>query len=241
MPRMPKWLANTAEKIFDKHIHPVEVVDVEFLADSLKRVRFEGNLTSTKYNVGNVIEFRVNDTDFRHFTPSMFNAEKGICDVVFYLHGKGPGSNWAKVLERGQQTKLMGPGGKLAFNGTKTYHVIFGDETSLGLCQAIGYATQVQEVEYLCLLELAEDHRFWPDLVNISADVVIRNRNEEVTKTRIKRELDDLPAQFMENAEFYLTGNAKSIQWVRKCLLQNGVLSKQMQSQPYWAVGKKGL
>jgi len=241
MPRLPKWLANTTEKLFEKHIHPVTVTGVELLANNLKRVRFVGDLSNTKYTEGNVIEVRVNDTDFRHYTPSVYEIEEGICDVIFYLHNKGPGSRWANSLEVGQEVKIMGPGGKLSFNKSKSHSVIFGDETSLGLCQSMSIAAKNLGAEYLCILELSQEHTSWPDMLGIMAEVVIKSENKETNANRICEELNDLPVQFLTKAQFYLTGNAKSIQQARNFLKSRNVNSNRISTQPYWAVGKNGL
>ena len=86
MPKLPKWVANGVEKVFSHLMHPVAVTHTQYLDDQLKLVRFEGDLSKTKFTPGNVIEFRVNDTDFRHYTPSLFNKSAGVCEVIFYLH-----------------------------------------------------------------------------------------------------------------------------------------------------------
>ncbi|MEM6265765.1 MAG: oxidoreductase, partial [Bacteroidota bacterium] len=99
MPSLPKWLANTTEKLLKDQFHPVEVTGAALIAPELKRVTFSGNLSKTQFQPGQVIEFRINETDFRHYTPSVFDIEKGICEVLFYLHGKGPGSSWAANLK----------------------------------------------------------------------------------------------------------------------------------------------
>ncbi|MEL7162659.1 MAG: oxidoreductase, partial [Bacteroidota bacterium] len=92
MPRLPKWLANSVETILPGQFHPVVATEVEYLTDKLKRVRFEGDLTGTSFVPGQVIEFRVTDNDFRHYTPTYYDRGAGVCEVLFYLHGKGPGS-----------------------------------------------------------------------------------------------------------------------------------------------------
>ncbi|MEM6701005.1 MAG: siderophore-interacting protein, partial [Bacteroidota bacterium] len=115
MPTVPKWLANGMEKVFSRMMHPVEVSEIEYLDEKLKRVQFLGDLSKTKFVAGHAIEFRVNDTNFRHYTPSFYDKSKGICEVLFYLHGYGIVSAWAEDLGAGDQMKLMGPGGKMKF------------------------------------------------------------------------------------------------------------------------------
>ncbi|MEM6842287.1 MAG: siderophore-interacting protein [Bacteroidota bacterium] len=242
MPSLPKWIANGTEVLFRSIMHPVEVSQTEYLDDELKRVRFFGDLDSANYIPGQVVEFRVNDTEFRHYTPAHYDQEQGICDVLFYLHDFGPGSQWADALTSGDTTKLMGPGGKMQFQTKHQHHFIFGDESSLGLCAMLKSAADEQQREYLCLLELNEAHRHWPELVNLQADVVAKSDQPPAQKAvQMVQDMQGNLWDTWQHAIFYLTGRAQSIQAVRRTLVERGVGSKQIITFPYWADGKTGL
>ncbi|MEL7535187.1 MAG: siderophore-interacting protein, partial [Bacteroidota bacterium] len=200
----------------------------------LKWVQFSGDLSNTKFEAGNVIEFRISDTDFRHYSPSHYDKESGICEVLFYLHGYGPGSVWADRLESGDQMKLMGPGGKMSYQATQKRHFCFGDESSLGLCLNLQNEARTRGNAFKCLLELDEPNLVWPELIELEAERT--------------RKSDEFPAQeaidFIEKwqhsswpdwqeARFYLTGRAKSIQRLRKSLLTKGVNRNQILTSPY--------
>ncbi|MEM9673173.1 MAG: siderophore-interacting protein [Bacteroidota bacterium] len=242
MPSLPKWIANGTEVLFRSMMHPVEVSQIEYLDDELKRVRFAGDLRSTSYAPGQVIEFRVNDTEFRHYTPAYYDQEEGICDVLFFLHDYGPGSQWADTLKSGDTTKLMGPGGKMRFQSEHQHHFIFGDESSLGLCTMLKSEVNEQQREYLCLLELDEAHQHWPELVNLQADVVTKSDQHPAREAvRWIQEMQGRLWDTWQQAVFYLTGRAQSIQAVRRRLIERGVGAKKIITFPYWADGKKGL
>ncbi len=242
MPSLPKWIANGTEVLFSLMMHPVTVSQIEYLDDDLKRVRFSGDLHSASYVPGQVIEFRINDTEFRHYTPAYYDQEQGVCDVLFYLHDYGPGSQWAERLQVGDTTKLMGPGGKMRFQPEHQYHFIFGDESSLGLCSMLKSAADAQHQEYLCLLELAQAHCHWPNLINLQADVVTKsNQSPAQAAVQVLRDMQGNLWETWQRATFYLTGRAKSVQAVRQALIKKGVGAKQIITFPYWADGKTGL
>jgi NADPH-dependent ferric siderophore reductase len=245
MPRVPKWLGNTMEVVFSSQYKPVTVTSTEHLAPLLKKVRFEGDLSKTSYIPGNIVEFRVSETDFRHYTPSYYNAAEGVCEVLFYLHDKGPGSHWVQELATGDTTKLMGPGGKLSYNTASRYHFFFGDETSIGLYEAMKNHVHALHHEYLCILELEQDFQHWPALAGLSADAVSKSvaapAQEAIRQLLEFKESSGKHWPIWQQGTFYLTGRAKSIQTFRKALLEAGVSIKNIRTEPYWADGKAGL
>ncbi|MEM1358079.1 MAG: siderophore-interacting protein [Bacteroidota bacterium] len=238
MPHLPKWVADGVETLMSSQFHPVLVSEIEYLTDELKRIRFEGDLSGTSFIPGQVIEFRVNRNDFRHYTPSFYDRNAGICEVLFYLHGRGPGSQWAANLLSGDAAKLMGPGGKLKFQREASTHFVFGDESSLGLATHLHRAAWAYGQPFSCLMELTAGNEDWPDLVELPATVVPANTLvSELTLEKLgwfKPNTDGTSA-------YYLTGRASSVQVIRKRLLNQGIPRNRIQTQLYWADGKRGL
>ncbi len=244
MPKVPKWMANAMESLFSGMYHPVQVTAVEYVADRLRKVRFEGDFSKSKkeFIPGNVIEFRISDTEFRHYTPSYFNQKEGICEVLFYLHDKGPGSRWVEHLKTGDKLNLLGPGGKIKYNTTSKTHIAFGDETSLGSFVCIKKETEKQGHQFLGIVELDNENKNWGDVLGLKIITAVKNDVEKGADAILKLE-DLLIHQYLNKNEttFYLTGNAKSILALKKFLMVNGFTSKQIQTEPYWVEGKQGL
>lgn len=238
MPKVPKWMANAMESLFSGSYHPVHISKTDYLTPSFKKVTFEGDFSklSRPFIAGNVIEFRINDTEFRHYTPSYFNSEEGVCEVLFYLHGKGPGSQWVSRLEKGDRTKLLGPGGKIRFDQQAARHLCFGDETSLGLLKCLSDEAAQKNAECRCIAELDPAHQEWPALAGLACLTADKSPQAPAAGA-----IDSLAAFDLSDTAFYLTGNAKSIQAVKKYLAEKGVQSKRIQTEPYWAEGKTGL
>lgn len=243
MPSIPKWLGNTMEKLSGKFFHPVEVTQIEYYTSGLKRVRLEGDLRKTAFIAGNVVEFRISDTEYRHYTPSYYDTVNGICDIVFYLHDCGEGSRWAEALDTGDKVKLIGPGNRMNFRPEFREHFVFGDETSLGLMTAIETASKEEERSFFGLAELDREHLFWTDFFKNTGVKAVESSMEHPAGPAIAM-LEEWEPSFWEvsgDTCFYLTGRAKSIQSMRKYLLSKGISGKRIYTYPYWAEGKKGL
>lgn len=241
MPKVPKWMANAMEKLFSGHYHPVTISKIEYLANELKKVTFEGDFSKVKkdFIAGNIIEFRVSDQDFRHYTPSKFDKSKGICEVMFYLHNKGIGSKWLSKLQEGDSVKLLGPGGKTKYKNDAKIHFVFGDESSMGMFEIFSSEAKKRNHNCFILAELDDSHKHWNDNLNVTMNVIPKN---DLNSSQII--IDDFFKSLTiekNDIAFYLTGNAKSIQSLMHLLNEKGISKKQIQSEPYWAENKKGL
>ncbi|MBX2922565.1 MAG: siderophore-interacting protein [Chitinophagaceae bacterium] len=243
MPSVPKWLGDTMDVVFRNMYHPVIVTNVHYLNNQLKKVRFEGDFSKTKFTPGNVVEFRVTPNDFRHYTPSYFNTTEGVCEIVFYLHAGGPGSHWAKQLQPGDTVKLLGPGGKLSYLPAFSNHFVFGDETAIGLMNCVKEEADRSGHSFFALAETQVAHRDWIHLFSLQPAVSVESSSGDPAIPAI-RFLNDVAEEWEPSVKdtcFYLTGRAKSILAMRKYLLSRGVGMKQIKTEPYWAEGKKGL
>ncbi|MEL6639553.1 MAG: siderophore-interacting protein [Bacteroidota bacterium] len=242
MPTVPKWMANGMEKIFSGLMSDVLVTQTDYPAPRLKRIRFVGDLGDRPFHPGQVIEFRVGDRDFRHYTPAHYDATAGICEVLFYLHGRGPGSAWAEALRVGDRVKLMGPGGKMKYRDELAQHFVFGDETTLGLLQLFQSHAQQCGQHLEGLLELNARYQAWPVELGLGAMVVGKSTVPAAREAvdQIQKWLNAEPHRKSETA-FYLCGRAQSIQQIQRVLRFCGIDRRRITSHPYWADGKKGL
>ncbi len=242
MPRIPKWLGDTMETVFSRMITPAIVTKVEYIFPELKRVIMEGDFTKINFMPGNVIEFRVTDTDFRHYTVSALDQEKGVCEMLVYLHERGVGSNWVKNIRPGSSVRILGPGGKIKYRDSHTHHFLFGDETSIGLMECMANTARMHGHTCYCMAELDKRHHRWIQQLRFHA-VAVEKEYDPPAKYAVET-IQATSAAFWEEwstAAFYITGRAKSIQAVRKALLQKGIPGKNIFTEPYWAEGKMGL
>ncbi len=67
----------------------------------------------------------------RDYTPRWFDAEAGLLDIEFALHGDGFAAAWAAQAQPGQQVGVGGPRGSFVVPTGFDWHLLVGDETAL--------------------------------------------------------------------------------------------------------------
>jgi NADPH-dependent ferric siderophore reductase len=235
MPEMPAFLANVLEPRFAR---AAQVLEVEELAPRLRRIRFGGKaLQGLSFRAGQEIEFRVSERSFRHYTPSAYDRDAGSIDVVFFLHGKGPGSRWASALIVGSNANVLGPGGRFGLDPSSRHHVLVGDESALGLfaCLSAGRS----DVE--AVVEVEQGAEGWPHLVGLGPSAHVTrhgSRGDALREWLSGRRLASTPTP---ETTVYLAGHAQTIARLQKELTTGGWGRAQLRTKPYWADGKRGL
>lgn len=232
MPEMPAFLANVLEPRFAR---AATVAAVHDLSPMVRRVWFEGlALREVSFAPGNEVEFRVSDRAFRHYTPSTFDARAGRFDVVFHLHGGGPGSAWAARLSRGQRVGVLGPAGRFGLLPA-TRHVLLGDETTLGLFACLSEAAPGR-----CLgaIEVQRGEESVASAVGLDLPAVAREATRgDALITWLERAAPSPRA----DVTFSLAGHGETIVRLRAWLLGHGFSRAQIRTKTYWADGKRGL
>lgn len=237
MPRLPKFIADIVEVIYKDQIYDVEVIAVSDISDKLRQVSLKGDFKKINFTPGGVVEFRVNNTDYRHYTLSYFNQDENSCAIIFYLHGKGSGSQWANELKVGDKLKMIGVGDKMKYNAQYKQHFVFGDETSIGLAKCMYKESKEKGQSFSALIELDKTNKKWEE--HFPMFTILESYFDKPAHQSIEY-LKDAQIDIAQTC-FYLTGRAKSIQQMKRFLKEIGVNKKQMQLYPYWAEGKKGL
>ena len=242
MPQVPKWLADTMMTVANPWLRHAVVSNTTMLSAALKLITFKGDFDHENFLPGKIVQFRVDDTNFRHYTLSSFNKQQGLCSVLFYLHGKGPGSHWAANLQTGQEVRFRAGQGALRYNEQAKHHFFFGDETSIGLFNWYKTIALACSHEYFGVLELLPQHAAALDTLKIMIDYVPASMDAPAVNAIDW--MEDMHPDCWANwkgATFYLAGRALSISRFRKYLLQKGVEAKQIRTDAYWADGKAGL
>lgn len=238
MPSGPKWVFDTVERLTSK-MPSAEVTETVYLSNTLKKIRFKGNLENIAFTVGSFIDFRVSDTEARRYTVSYADSETGIFEFIVHLHGKGPGSDFMDNLKVGDIVDLNKPRTiRRYYEQAAERFVVFGDETSLGL--ACSFLPVLKKYKHQCLFifELDEENRNIPQLLGLETCLVFAKdgsfRNEEW--------IDKLPVMktaSWQDAYCVLTGNAKSAQVFRKVIKER--TNAKVYLHGYWVEGRKGL
>jgi NADPH-dependent ferric siderophore reductase len=241
MPRVPKWVADAMESVFSNQVKKVVVSEITYMNPYLRKITFKGSFSSVKFKLGQAIAVRVNETNFRNYTPSYWNSEDGVFQVIFHLHGNGPGSNYISNLHLNDIVTVALPRGFDVYREEHKYHFFFGDETTIGLFESLQSSIEAHGQEYIGILELNKDTLSSRIHTNSGLEVVMSSIDKAQNAISFLEKLPDRVWELWKNGAFYLMGNGQSIQRFRNALKSKGVNTTNIKTQAYWVEGKLGL
>lgn len=241
MNSMPKIIGDFMEAAFSNKICKVSVLTTDMPSPDIKIIVFKGVFPHVKFKIGQAIVIRIDETNYRNYTPSKWDSQAGTFEVIFHIHNNGPGSNCIKNLKPNDKITVGLPRGFAVYNKSAKYHFLFGDETCISVFKSMKEEINRTGNNYLGILELDETSIKIPEKLGIAVDVVQKTQNKAELAIQLLNELDAEIWDLWQYGYFYLMGNAKSIQAFRKVLKAKGILNKNIYTQPYWAEGKIGL
>jgi NADPH-dependent ferric siderophore reductase len=241
MPRVPRWVADAMESVFSGQIRKVSILEITYLNPHLKKITFKGDFSTVSFKAGQAVAIRVDDTNFRNYTPSYWDSELGIFQIVFHLHGSGPGSSYISNLQLEDTIAIGLPRGFGLYKEKHQYHFFFGDETAVGLFENLQQVIEENGQDYIGILELNNDTLNYKISTNSGLDIVPSAPEKAQSAISLFEQLPDRVWELWKNAAFYLIGNGKSIQRFRDALKDKGVNIRNIKTQPYWMEGKFGL
>ena len=233
MPTMPAPLARRAERWFAR---PAVVTETCVLSPGLRRLTIAGtDLVGRPGAAGQEVEFLVSERDFRHYTAARFDPDEGSLDIVFALHGSGPGTSWAAGLKPGDPAPVLGPGGGVR-RQRQARPVLLGDATAIGLFMALaadlppdGDVAGAVEVP---AVDVAATRELLPGLQVLAAEAAPGAALQAwLAADRPPRAAD----------RHYLVGHAQTINVLRALLRDRGAARSSMITKAYWATGRRGL
>ena len=242
MPNVPKWVADQMENLLSSKYLDIEVAETISYSPEIKKITFRGELSHLDFYPGSAMVFRTSERELRHYTPSAFDRERGVFEILFHIHGNGPGSRLAERLLPGDRLKVSAPGGKKLYEKDKTFHFFFGDETSLSFYVALLREINKNKQWARGIFELNEINRDLPEERGYDVKAVLRTPAEPAREaiTLLEAWIIAKPELFRQSV-FYLTGNVASVQRFRTVLKKYGISSKNIKLQGYWAKGSIGL
>ena len=236
MPTVPAFVAQRMEHWMGI---ATTVTAIEPLTPHFRLVRFGGEgLRGRAWTPGQVVEIRVSERDFRHYTPISYHRKEGELEILFHLNKKGPGSAWVERLTHGQTVFLLGPGESFSFHPNAAWSLFLGDETALGLLLALQHnysgRTPLQGI-------IAVDAAEQEEITTLFPRITILGRTDTSSEKALAFWLNHHPLS-QGSGIVYLVGHAQSIQQLRFLLQTSFHLEKkQIKTKPYWADGKCGL
>ncbi|MDY7228825.1 siderophore-interacting protein [Hyalangium rubrum] len=211
------------------------VTRVEDLGPHFRRLVLSGPaLRGVTWTPGDKLQIFLPGIGTRAYTPLRWDAGTGETELLAYLHGEGPGSQWARTVKPGAAIQVFGPRGSLVVGGTPPA-VVIGDETSLALARANG----APERTVLEVTDTGETRAALDALGLSGATLVARQSNEAHREVLVEAVANALQAH--PGAPLVLSGRAAAIQGVRQGLKARGIGLASVKAKAYWAPGKVGL
>lgn len=239
MPRVAKWLGDAMESLMPSKLPWMKVLETNYISPNIKRIRFKGDLSGMNFQPGYAVLIRVNDTEFRNYTASFNDSENGILEIIFHIHSQAPGSVFIDNLNVGDKIRISTPRGKNQYESTVKQHLIFGDETSLGLaCSFLPHLKNNQH-QFQFYFELDESNINVPQLLGLE-NYSIFSKNEIFINKQLINDLPIFKTPNWDTSNFVLTGNVTSVQNFRQVLKSNSVKGR-IFTKGYWLKGKQGL
>jgi len=232
-------IESTMVKLFMRN---ARVLDIEDIGNAFRIVTLGGEaLRKVAWTPGDKLQIQLGGWVQRTYTPIEWGTENGRTRILAYLHGDGPGTQWARTLRKGDECIVLGPRKSIDLTQLGFADaVLFGDETSFGLAVALNGVVQPEKTHlFLEVSSLAESQPAIARLGLENAHLSVRSGNDAQLTELEERILSVLQAQ--PNTHVVLSGKASSIQHMRKLLKRQGIGSNRFQTKAYWAPGKTGL
>ncbi len=232
---IPKWVSH----LFGNAMRPnVKVVETAYISPQIKKIRFQGDISNWRFQIGYASVIRVSETEFRNYTVAYHDKENGIFDIISHLHGNGVGSQYMDTLQTNDELFISPPRGKIVYDPSIKQQFFFGDETSLGIAVALFSLLKSNHHTFQFYFELEEENKNVPESLALEHYTVFP-KNGSFSNEKWISDLPLFKTDGWSTANFALVGNAKSIQTFRKVLKSE--TAGKILSQGYWSEGKKGL
>lgn len=174
----------------------------------------------------------------RTYTPIEWDAAAGRTRILCYMHGDGPGSDWALNAMPGDMCDIFGPRTSLDARSMTGSVAIFGDETSIGLTRALLRENSTRSCHAYLEVSDTKDCGHVIGKLAIENVSLFQRQGQDVHLERIEAIIPDIAA---ETSGFILSGRASFIQRLQRSLKLLDIPSGRIASKAYWAPGKRGL
>jgi len=215
------------------------MTSVHEVSKHFRRVELGGEgLRKSGWMPGDKVQVFLPESGMRTYTPLRWDDERGATELLLYVHGDGPGSQWSQKLAAGDRCQFFGPRRSLVVRNDESVF-LFGDETSFAVAHAL--KTSVRTGSLRGIFEVSQRSESDGVLRQMGLDereCIERAPGDahlDLACESIRRELRIRP-----DTRVVLTGRAQSIQRIRAWLKDDG-LRPPSTVKAYWSVGKKGL
>jgi ferric-chelate reductase (NADPH) len=173
---------------------------------------------------------------FRTYTPTRWDPDRGVTELIGFTHGEGPAADWFRHVAVDDVCEVFGPRKSIELNRLSERVVFVGDESSVGLACAL--RTITSRVSYV--FEAAEPaalRKALSDLQFAGCQVVARapERSEVLGHAR------QTAAATAGVFDLVVTGDAGTVHSVRRDSRHWPQTPRRVVGKAYWAPGRTGL
>ncbi|MGW6443204.1 siderophore-interacting protein [Lentzea sp. NPDC055074] len=232
--------------LLDLTTHETEVRHVEEIGPHFRLVSLTGDgLRNASWTPGDIVQVIVvgaallGPWEIRSYTPLALDPETGTAEILWYLHGGGPGSDWGATATAGTSCRVVGPRRAVSLLKPRRPLVFFGDETSFSTAVAARETPSGhRDARFVFEVDSVEESRAVLGRFGLADAVLVARAPGDEHLDAVEREV--LSAH-RSSGSGVLTGKASSIQRLYRALRSAGAQGRQISNIPYWAPGKKGL
>lgn len=219
---------------------PATITAAQILSPRFRLIELEGEaLREIDWIPGQKIQISISGMRVaRTYTPMAWDAARGAARILVWLHGDGPGSDWARRTAAGDPCLIFGPRRSIEVPAGPEPLVIVGDETAFGLAAALREQDPGRPMHSLFETADAAEARVALESLAIEPDVLAQRTEDDRHLTEIAPRLTPLADS---GAIFVLAGRAPAIQHASRELKAQGIGTARMRTKAYWAPGKTGL
>ena len=239
MQTLSRILSSAVEKLM---FHPVTITGVEAVCESFRLLTMQGvGFQSVKWIPGQTVQIFLRNLTKRAYTPMSLDANAGSACFLFYLHGKGHGSQWAASARAGNICQVMRPKDSIDFTNFTEPALFFGDETSLASAQALHLChRQTEAARYVFEVNSPAQAGMVLRKFDVSRASLVQKREDGSHLADVVLRMAEQAAK-MQSPQWVFTGQARSIKSVQKGLKQAGTSLLGSKVKAYWSPGKTGL
>ena len=238
MSSVPQFLTDTFERVF---LRSAVISTVTHLSGHVRLLELAGDgLKGVTWIPGEKVQFHLGKFKTRTYTPISWDSNEGTARFIMFLHGNGPGSEWAELLKQGDQCHFMGPRSSLNFAEINGDSIFFGDETSIAAALAHHGSNGTRQNRYVFEVSSLVESGEVIQSIGLPHARLVRKTPDLTHLAEVEQSLVDAASELAAPGWIF-TGKGQSIQSLRKALRTRDIAFSQLKAKAYWADGKTGL
>ena len=211
--------------------HTGVVTGVTDLSPRLRQIRFDLDRSCAGWAPGVKVKLKTSETTLRSYTPSRLDPAGRWLEMIFFRHGHGPGSDWADRARLGTPALMLGPKSSLPLSSGSPWHLMLGDETTVGLFLRFVEALPEDAAVFGAVEMEAQDG---PALDALSLPLTVAQRipgqrGEALMQWLAEARLPESPGTI------YLSGHFGTVERLQAKLHERGVSASRLSIKPYWS------